>query len=879
MKTIHNIRHIFLTALATLVFTLNLHAQCHPDDWRILQTLYISTVGNNWSNNTGWTQVNPAVNPTNPPSNCDLSQLFGVSLGSDGRIVSIDLSGNNLSGLIPEELGELTELESLDLSSNSLIGLIPSSFSNLTRLTQFDISDNALSGCYDASLAAPLNGAEELQPGGTIYSRPNTGNLVVTDFNPASDQIDVGPQSIHTQIMIDGPTGLTFENMFNSNSSLVLEGIFLKDLQWFNFEPIADAHYQQDISSVLAYENCTGLSQPNTVYIRSHQPGLVEEVDFDPATDKISFFYLNVRGDEGLNFKVEQTPAGARFYSPYHGQSLTLLGVDFSELNSSHFEFRANQLEDNLVGRIDLDVAMPGFQVNNANVFSGKSVPMAGGIDKAPYHVFNYLEYTGTPICELSNSVLCSFGNASISDGNSFNQPWEQFCQTGTEVCIPPAVVLNNPTENTGFQVGTEVEISATAQDEDGSIVSVQIEVNGVPIPTTNISFQTYAGSWLPTEAGVFTITATAVDDDGLVTTATRTTTIYLTNPPPSASFIVTPDYGAPPLFVTLDASSTTDLNNNVLTYAWDLGDGNQTTGELATHTYEEEGNYIVTLTVNDGEGGVDSISSPVTVVAPNCDLSLRYKTFDNSESSATDNQIRPHFELQNNGAESISLQSITIRYWYTREGMAAQNAWVDYAFVGNENVTTTFVELAEPVPGADHYFEVGFTEGAGSLASGGSSGEVQTRFAKTDWSNYDETDDHSYRMAYASFTPWNQVTVYCNGLLAWGQEPAGANSGGPTSTAELFGMDEKAYLNIWPNPTTDLATISYELPQSGRAEISIVDAMGRVLKTIVANAQASHTHTVELPVDDLGAGVYYVSLVGAGVRVVESLLIVNWPD
>ena len=67
---------------------------------------------------------------------------------------------------------------------------------------------------------------------------------------------------------------------------------------------------------------------------------------------------------------------------------MTLSGVNFSQLNSSHFEWRANQLEDNIAGRMDLDVVIPGFQVDNNNVFNGKSVEMAGGVDQAPYHIF-----------------------------------------------------------------------------------------------------------------------------------------------------------------------------------------------------------------------------------------------------------------------------------------------------------------------------------------------------------------------------------------------------------------------------------------------------------------------------------------------------------
>ena len=235
--------------------------------------------------------------------------------------------------------------------------------------------------------------------GGQTYYVGQT--TVVTGFDPTRDVLDLGPNSIHNQIPIDTPDGFMMLHMFNSSLSLLVEGVRLADLHPENFAPISDAHLQQDLSAVLAYENGTGLVRPNTVYIRSHEQGLEEIVDFNPATDKISFFYLSVRGDGQRNFAVEDTAEGARFYNPLSGQSLTLRDVSFSELNSSHFEWRANQLEDGIAGRMGLDDVIDGFTYVTENIFSGKSVAMAGGVDRAPYH--SQPDYTGTPIGDGSN--------------------------------------------------------------------------------------------------------------------------------------------------------------------------------------------------------------------------------------------------------------------------------------------------------------------------------------------------------------------------------------------------------------------------------------------------------------------------------------------
>ncbi|CAD6258614.1 unnamed protein product [Miscanthus lutarioriparius] len=61
-------------------------------------------------------------------------------------LVNLNLSRNHLSGVVPNKIGEMQSLESLDLSRNMLSGEIPASLSNLTFLSYMDLSYNNLTG-------------------------------------------------------------------------------------------------------------------------------------------------------------------------------------------------------------------------------------------------------------------------------------------------------------------------------------------------------------------------------------------------------------------------------------------------------------------------------------------------------------------------------------------------------------------------------------------------------------------------------------------------------------------------------------------------------------------------------------------------------------
>ena len=146
----------------------------------VLVALYHSTGGANWYANTNWLSDRP------------IGEWHGVNTNSNGRVIELDLSGNNLTGSIPPELGDLTSLSMLNLgqywddgkdnfSSNKLAGPIPSELGDLTNLRVLDLAGNNLTGTIPLELAS-LSNLEELHlhNGNSLTGSipPGLGNLV-----------------------------------------------------------------------------------------------------------------------------------------------------------------------------------------------------------------------------------------------------------------------------------------------------------------------------------------------------------------------------------------------------------------------------------------------------------------------------------------------------------------------------------------------------------------------------------------------------------------------------------------------------------------------------------------------------------------------------
>jgi len=88
-------------------------------------------------------------------------------------------------------------------------------------------------------------------------------------------------------------------------------------------------------------------------------------------------------------------------------------------------------------------------------------------------------------------------------------------------------------------------------------------------------------------------------------------------NSAPVAVATASPLTGNPPLEVSFTGSGSTD-DVGVVSHSWDFGDGGSSTLADPVHTYSSPGSYTATLTVQDGEGRVDSSTIGIVVTDPN---------------------------------------------------------------------------------------------------------------------------------------------------------------------------------------------------------------------------------------------------------------------
>lgn len=111
------------------------------------------------------------------------------------------------------------------------------------------------------------------------------------------------------------------------------------------------------------------------------------------------------------------------------------------------------------------------------------------------------------------------------------------------------------------------------------------------------------------------TYTVTLQVGDGIASSSPATTTVSVTNEPPTAH-AGGPYSGLRNAAVAFSGVASSDPDGDALSYAWDFGDGTTGSGPAPTHAYASLGTFTARLVVNDGLA--DSAPSTASVTIAN---------------------------------------------------------------------------------------------------------------------------------------------------------------------------------------------------------------------------------------------------------------------
>ena len=211
---------------------------------------------------------------------------------------------------------------------------------------------------------------------------------------------------------------------------------------------------------------------------------------------------------------------------------------------------------------------------------------------------------------------------------------------------------------------------------------------------------------------------------------------------------------------VTFDGSQSYDADDDDLTLIWNFGDSTEAqTGVQVTHTFTEEGTYQVSLSVDDGRGGLDTDTIEVIVAPPNQPPVADFSVDDQQEkwteiifdaSSSYDPEGRPLTSWIWDFGDGATTTGTIASHVYGLEGEYEVVLQVtdDHGDVGEERQTIT---ITHPEPNNPPVID------AGGPYSGPMGSDIQLTATGGDT----EGDDVTYRWTFDGQTKVGQTVSF----------------------------------------------------------------------------------------------------------------------
>ncbi len=186
------------------------------------------------------------------------------------------------------------------------------------------------------------------------------------------------------------------------------------------------------------------------------------------------------------------------------------------------------------------------------------------------------------------------------------------FTRTISATLVPTTPVNSPPVSTFTYAAGPGTWISfdgSASHDPDGSIASYSWNFGDGGSGTGAAVWHQYASP------GTYAVTLTVADNGGATASSNQTVHVGPANQSPVAAFVPNPSTGTPGSWIQFDASTSTDVDGFIVSYAWNYGDGHTSSvGPVDFWAYASAGTYSVTLTVTDNQSATSSVTHVVQV-------------------------------------------------------------------------------------------------------------------------------------------------------------------------------------------------------------------------------------------------------------------------
>ncbi len=422
---------------------------CRERDSLALVALYEATDGGNSWYGSG-TSVWDLTQPMNTWSGVTLdgngcvSSLILFNRGLNGSIppeignlnnlTGLVLAYNQLSGSIPPEIGNLNNLASLSLSNNQLSGSIPPELGNLNYLESLNLSNNQLSGCYNINLNFASGSNSTISDGNNFDA--SWQDFISNGVGACNPYISCRQSdSLALVDLYDSTNGTGWTNTWDLdqpidtwygvtlNQTGCLTHLHLPSNQLNGNIPIEIGNLNDLISLGLYTNQLSGSIPPEIGNLNN-----------------LTHLYLN---SNQLNGNIPNEIGNLNnlevlflSFNQLSGNIPSQIG-DLNNLTTLHLY--SNTLSGNIPSELGNLNNLRILYLHNNYQLSGSIPPEIGNLSNMLYlQLFN----NNLNGCYDNNllslcSQIASNSNYYISNGNNFNAPWEDFCNTGAGTCTP----------------------------------------------------------------------------------------------------------------------------------------------------------------------------------------------------------------------------------------------------------------------------------------------------------------------------------------------------------------------------------------------------------------------------------------------------------